>query len=398
MRDDEAQLIHDMRNTALVLQCAAQQLRADQDAPVPGMRESLTAMMLRRSEMLVRLLGDLATSHQAERGDLALSLGRVDLAELCLDVLAHARAAGGARVRFSAGTDVVALGDPLRVTQVLDNLLSNAVRYGGDGVEVTVRRVGQRVHLEVADDGPGVPPALVDRLFDAYSHGTTSASLGGTGLGLLIARQLSMAMGGTLNYAYRDGAVFTVVLPGLPVTAQEISAPDVADQGHSVALWDGPRTLARHLVPYVAHGLLRGEAVVVAATSDHHALLVDGLAGLGLDPAAALTSGQLVALDAGRLHRELAPAGRVDPDLFARLVAAPVTALAQRWQGLRVFGEIVDLYARRGDEHLALELEGQWNDLRRSVSFPLLCAYELTPAVALAPEQWCACHDAVLAA
>lgn len=394
MLDDEAQLIHDMRNTALVIRGAAEQLHDRDDALSPAMRANLASMLLRRSDMLVRLLGDLTTRHQVERGDLALSLQPVPLATLCREVLDECDLPAGTAVVLDLHEDAVALADPVRVTQVLDNLVTNALRYGGARVHVSATRSGGVVHLVVSDDGPGVPDDLVATLFDAYVRGATSPGLGGSGLGLLIARQLCEAMGGSLSYTSEAGTCFTATFAALPVTTSPVPGRDAAAAGHSVAFWTAPEAMARDLTTYVAHGLLRGEAVVVAATPAHHDLLVDGLLGLRIDPHDAIASGQLVALDADELHRDLAPGDHVDPARFAALIAGPVTAVRGRWRTMRAYGEIVDLYVRRGDDHLALELEACWNALRRDVDFPLLCAYELAPEQ-VAPAL-CDCHDAVL--
>lgn len=395
MEDDEAQLIHDMRNTTLVLKGAAQQLHEHHDAMTPAMRANLTAMLVRRSDMLARLLTDLTTSHQVERDDLALAMQPVSLATLCREVLEEGELPVATQVVLDLHDDAVVLADPLRVTQVLDNLVTNAVRYGGAQVRVSATRAGSVVHLAVSDDGPGVPDDLVDTLFDAYVRGASSPGLGGSGLGLLIARQLCEAMGGSLSYAHHGGARFTATFAALPTSDVPVTGRDVAHAGHSVAFWTATDRMARDLTDYVAHGLLAGEAVVVAATAAHHDLLHEGLTALGIDPHGAIASGQYVALDADELHLDLAPHDHIDPERFASLVAAPVTAVARRWRTVRVYGEIVDLYSRRGDDQLALELEACWNELRRDISFPLLCAYELTPDEVV--PSFCDCHDAVVA-
>ena len=112
--------------------------------------------------------------------------------------------------------DAVVIADPVRVTQVLDNLVTNAIRYGGQNVHVSAERAGSSVRLTVSDDGIGVPDELVDTLFDAYVHGTASHALGGSGLGLLIVRQLCEAMNGTIEYDGTNGTRFTATLARPP--------------------------------------------------------------------------------------------------------------------------------------------------------------------------------------
>jgi two-component sensor histidine kinase len=395
MRDVEAQLIHDMQNTATVLREAATQLRDHRDTLPPGVVEHLTEMLARRSAMLVRLLGDLSTAHLAERGELDLSLQRVSLRELCRDLLDERQPeVGSTRLTVDIAEDAVAIADPLRLTQVVDNLVTNALRYGGPHVHVSAAREGSHVRLTVSDDGAGIPDALAESLFDAYVHGSRSHGLGGSGLGLMIVRQLCEAMSGSISYRHTDRTRFTATFPALPTPSSTLD-PDLA-QEHSVAFWHTDENLAECLVPYVANGLAAGEAVLVAATREHHELLEDGLTAVGIDAVAAQESGQYLPLDADELHADLPVLQHIDLDRFDSLIGSAVARVHRRWRGFRVFGEIVDLYWRRRDNHLALELESCWSELRSRVPFSLLCAYELAPGESAG--ALCDCHDTVVSA
>ena len=395
MRDVEAQLIHDMQNTAMVLREAASQLHQNRETLPPGVVAHLTEMMSRRSDMLCRLLGDLSTSHLAERGELDLDLQRVSLPEICRDLLEDRQPAlGPVRISVDVADDALVVADPLRVMQVMDNLVTNALRYGGPNVEITAVREDAHVLVTVSDDGPGIPESLHATLFDAYAHGASSQALGGSGLGLLIVRQLCEAMSGTIEYDRTDRTRFTATFPALPTPSLQLD-PDAAS-GHSVAFWHTDENLTESLVGYVANGLAAGEAVVVAATPAHHQLLEDGLLEVGVDPAAAHASGQYLPLDADALHAHLPRFRHIDPERFDSVIGAAVERVSRRWRGFRVFGEIVDLYWRSHDDHLAIELEGCWNDLRSRIPFPLLCAYELAPGESAGAI--CDCHDAVVSA
>ncbi|GAA3793707.1 sensor histidine kinase [Cellulomonas soli] len=117
--------------------------------------------------------------------------------------------------------DVVVLGDDHRLRQVLANLLSNARVHTPPGTTVTVRprREGDHVVLQVADDGPGIPPALRDRLFQRFTRGDASRNraAGSTGLGLAIAHAVVTAHGGTIAVDSSPGSTaFTVTLPAAP--------------------------------------------------------------------------------------------------------------------------------------------------------------------------------------
>jgi signal transduction histidine kinase len=206
-----------MQNTAMVLREAASQLHHHRDTLPVGVVEHLTEMMDRRTEMLVRLLGDLSTAHLADRGELDLDVQQVSLPEICRDVVdERQRVVGGGQLVLDVSADATVMADPTRLTQVLDNLITNALRYGGPHVEVRAERRGEQVVLTVRDDGEGIPEHLLDTLFEAYVHGDASHRLGGSGLGLMIVRQLCEAMHGTIEYDELDGTCFTATLPAAP--------------------------------------------------------------------------------------------------------------------------------------------------------------------------------------
>jgi hypothetical protein len=395
MKDAEAQLIHDMQNTAMVLREAAGQLHEKHDVLPAATVAHLTAMLARRSDMLVQLLGDLSTSHLAGRGELDLSLQAVALSDVCRDLVEDRQPDVGARITLDMAPDATAVADPMRVTQVVDNLLTNALRYGGPDVRVSTARRGNSVTLSVSDDGEGVSAEMADSMFDAYTHGSASHGFGGSGLGLRIVRQLCEAMHGTIEYDAGDRATFTATFPAVPLASGPLG-PDSAVSGHNVAFASSAAELPEPLVDYVAHGLTNGEAVMVTATAEHHTLLESRLTAIGLDPAAVLATGQYVRLDAGALQLDLPRRRHIDHERFDSLVGDAVRELGRRWRRFRVFGEIVDLYWRDDDHQLALELEGRWNELRKHLAFPLLCGYTLGDGEDAAPIR--DCHDEIATA
>jgi len=116
-----------------------------------------------------------------------------------------------------AGTKVV--GDKRAIEQVLTNLIENAVKYGGEGVSVTVRTASRdsTVRVSVEDTGPGIDPKHLPRLFERFYRADKGRSrdMGGTGLGLSIVKHLAEAMGGTVSVDSTQGrgSVFTFTLP-----------------------------------------------------------------------------------------------------------------------------------------------------------------------------------------
>ena len=105
--------------------------------------------------------------------------------------------------------------DPARVRQILRNLITNALRYGGDDIEVDVGTDRDAVFLEVRDDGPGLPGEEWERIFEPYYRFHSERSQpGSVGLGLTVARGLAELMDGNLTYRYYDGqSIFTLRLP-----------------------------------------------------------------------------------------------------------------------------------------------------------------------------------------
>ena len=128
-----------------------------------------------------------------------------------------------ALVHIARGNEVVididpahtAIGDEARIRQVIRNLVTNAIKYGGTRIEITSGLRGDTLRLSVVDDGEGIPSALRNQLFDDYSQGADAGTSTGYGLGLGISRRLAHPMDGDLVYedAKPSGAQFTLALP-----------------------------------------------------------------------------------------------------------------------------------------------------------------------------------------
>ncbi len=119
--------------------------------------------------------------------------------------------------------------DPLRLKQIMRNLLSNAFEYGGSFVEVRISQNGAETKIEVADSGSGIPVELQSQIFEPYQHGIRrDGQTAPMGLGLTVARSLARLMGGDLKYDYRGGhSVFEVTL--LTATEEQIEHSKLAN-------------------------------------------------------------------------------------------------------------------------------------------------------------------------
>ncbi len=145
----------------------------------------------------------------------------MDLSELVGSALERAATIlAGHRVELDLAADLPMLDlDPVLFEQVLFNLLDNAGKYAPAGslIRLVARRDGRRVRIELSDEGIGIAPADLERIFDKfYRVQAQDKQRAGTGLGLAICRGFVEAMGGTIvaaNRTDRSGAVFTIILP-----------------------------------------------------------------------------------------------------------------------------------------------------------------------------------------
>jgi signal transduction histidine kinase len=215
-----ADLAHEMRTPLATIELYTEAVR-DQVVPTD---ESITAIQA-QVQRLRRLADDLRDLTLVQEQALALHLEPVDIASTAATAcLALAPAYAAAGVQLEARTDagpIVVDADPVRLGQVLGNLLDNALAHtpAGGHVTVSVGRAADDVVIEVRDDGTGIAPEHLPLVFDRFFRADPARQSvrGGTGLGLTIARALVDAHGGTLHAVSSGtgaGATFTVTLPG----------------------------------------------------------------------------------------------------------------------------------------------------------------------------------------
>jgi len=170
---------------------------------------------------LLAMIDEVLDLTRIESGDIPITMEPVPLRPLfddCLSVVAPLAAARPIALHApSRGEGQSVLGDPTRLRQVVMNLLSNAVKYNREGgsIEIDWRGDGDRVAIAVSDTGHGLTPDQVGQLFQPFNRlGAELRGIEGTGLGLVIAKQLVEAMGGSLEARSTPGAgsVFTLRL------------------------------------------------------------------------------------------------------------------------------------------------------------------------------------------
>lgn len=213
---------HDLRNPIGVILAYSQILLEDEGDLNDEQRE-LIGSIRESSEFMLRMIGELLDISKIESGTVILNLRPTDLAELVRhnavknQVLA-ARKGIRLEVECDAAVGEVSI-DREKIEQVLNNLIGNAIKFSnrGDAVRVHLSGAGDVVGLSVADDGPGIPEADRDRIFQPFTS-TSVKPTGGepsTGLGLLIAKRIVESHGGRIwvESELGRGSTFFVELP-----------------------------------------------------------------------------------------------------------------------------------------------------------------------------------------
>jgi two-component system, OmpR family, sensor kinase len=214
-RDFVSDASHELRTPLAVVRAQVELLDRETDE---RSRHEGTATLLRRLDELDRLVGDMLTLASAEAGQL-IEPRMIELAGFFEDIRRDLPLFGERKFRLQA-VDGTLEGDPDRLTQVLRNLVRNAVAHTEPGDEVVVSAVAHadRLWLSVSDTGPGIPPDELEQIFERFHRLDRSRSRdgGGTGLGLAIARAIVEAHGGRIwaESSTGQGATFNIDLPG----------------------------------------------------------------------------------------------------------------------------------------------------------------------------------------
>jgi len=197
-----ASLSHDLRTPlASITGAVTSLLQLGDKIPLPDRRDLLVSIE-EEAGRLSRFVANLLDMSRIESGALAPRRDLVDVAEVVRSAIARCRKVfPGQEISLSIARDLPLIrGDANLLGQVLFNLLDNAHKYGGDsGTIIHARREGADVVVTVTDEGPGVKPADLERIFEKfYRGGRPDGRKAGTGLGLSICRGLVEAMGGTI--------------------------------------------------------------------------------------------------------------------------------------------------------------------------------------------------------
>ena len=211
-----AMVSHEVRNPLTAVMGFAEELRDGASLFTQIEVAELAGMMADQSMEISNIIEDMLVAARADMGSLTIVPGRTLLSEQVAMVVKACVCAALVRDTITVVAEpVVAWADEARVRQIVRNLLSNAVRYGGDAIEVVVSERNGVATICVCDDGVGVPAEQREQIFEAYQQvkGGTKVA-GSVGLGLHVSRTLARTMGGELLYRYEGGrSVFELTLP-----------------------------------------------------------------------------------------------------------------------------------------------------------------------------------------
>jgi signal transduction histidine kinase/CheY-like chemotaxis protein/HPt (histidine-containing phosphotransfer) domain-containing protein len=190
-------------------------------------RNQYAEVIRRNGEHLLEIVNDILDISKIEAGKLAIETIPCSLDEIARDVqnMMQPRAQKngiGFSVEWKGDTSRAILTDPIRIRQILINLVSNAIKFTQrGGVTMRIERLFDSIHMTVTDTGIGMSQAQIERVFQPFVQGDSSTTrrFGGTGLGLAISRHLSRLLGGELDVesAPGKGSTFRVTLPAVDV-------------------------------------------------------------------------------------------------------------------------------------------------------------------------------------
>jgi signal transduction histidine kinase len=322
-RKDEflAMLAHELRNPLAPISAAAQLLKM---VHLDEVRAKETSNIIARQvDHMTGLVDDLLDVSRVTRGLVTLDVEPLDIRSIVADAVEQVRPLIGTRrhhlsLRLPADP-VMALGDKKRLIQVIANLLNNSAKYTPEGgnIVLTLELQPSRIVLQVADDGIGMEPELVSRVFELFAQAerTSDRSQGGLGLGLALVRSLVGLHGGSVQAFSKgpgQGSTFTVRIPLLSLTPAQAE-----DEGKSLS---PPATAKQMRVMVVDDNADAAHTLAMFLEAEGHQVTVDYEAGNAL-ARARTTAPRVCLLDIGLPDID-------GTELARRLRAMPETATA----------------------------------------------------------------------
>jgi PAS domain S-box-containing protein len=244
-RKDEflATLAHELRNPLAPI-CAAAELLKQAKSLAPELRAA-TAILERQARQMTHLVDDLLDVSRITSGRIRLHPEPVELKELLKTVMEtyrHSAETARHRVALAASAESVYVsGDRIRLTQVISNIFHNAVKFTPPGgkIEIALRTEDQQAVVSVRDNGMGVPPEMLEHIFEPFAQLDRSYERpdAGLGIGLTLAKRLVDLHGGRVearSAGRSKGTEFVIRLPAIPAVPAKPTTPHHADPELSV--------------------------------------------------------------------------------------------------------------------------------------------------------------------
>lgn len=230
LKQDFADMIsHDLRSPLMAMGNALTLITAGVKGPVPDAARPRIETSARNVEKLIVLVNDLLDFQKLKAGKMELVLEPVALEAIIRDAVELvAESASGKNVQIDLPTgETIIECDRNKLMQTAVNLISNAIKFSGEGgkVRVDIEKTRNAVSFSVADTGPGIQPEFLEKIFEPFEQAPSEKKKEGTGLGLAICKLVAEAHGGSISARNRQdeptiddpqwktGGIFTVVLP-----------------------------------------------------------------------------------------------------------------------------------------------------------------------------------------
>lgn len=208
-----ATVSHELRNPIAVMLGMGEELANNYDTFSDEDRRDMARLIARQADDAAWLIEDLLVAYRADVGRVAISPQDFEITKETERVLEVVDQPIELEVR---GEESRVHADPRRARQIIRNLVSNAIRYGGEQVFVRIEPTGDRVEVRVCDDGEAIPQQELERIFKPFETGTGEQHPKSVGLGLSVARKLARLMEGDLTYRHVEGfSCFVLSLPSV---------------------------------------------------------------------------------------------------------------------------------------------------------------------------------------
>jgi len=247
-----SRMSHELRTPMNAILGFTQILQVDTDKVLPPSYQQSLKEIMNAGQHLLELINDILDLARIESGKLQLSLEPIALRDLftaCENLIMPLVSEHGLSIEFSQPKNISFMGDMTKIKQVMLNLLSNAVKYNRKHghIKVWSELSNDKMLISVQDQGMGIPEERQNELFTAFSRiDADNTGIEGTGIGLVITRNLMERMGGHIDFSCTEdeGTTFWITLPLLDQQPHESSATGNHNVNNSAALQAGPQTFS----------------------------------------------------------------------------------------------------------------------------------------------------------